>query len=454
MKNSFWLLIWGLCLVSSTGCQEAAQWNFAKAQLAAERGDEAEALALMRKAVEQSGGEVSLSMLFAEALANTGSAESVEICNELLTRDLAKDHKQVSDWILKTKMSCQRKIGDFAGAVATMKIIVSERVERDVLQENMLAYLRALAGQDLDIAYNGIHHLIVALEASSDWVWGERLPLNEKVVVASALLARRYLVEAQSTSPMESVADAEQRLRTIMEHLDPSISRYSETVSQLIQTRPEFFPVDHPDLDYCRQKSNLAVLLIVRALIHQDLGDSEAAGIDRYQAQQICNQSENIAGQLPSEQDCFRAVDIGSMLLDTRGFVVSQFVHKHASRLVIPESPLAPFALPGFRRVPLDEELPSSGVLHRLNYPIALQDLDAALLGRQVWHRGIEGDLINHIYLSVDSAQEAKKSASHNEAIIRYHRMLTYERAGDRDAAEKEKLKIEELGFAASDKLN
>jgi tetratricopeptide (TPR) repeat protein len=412
------LTLSGLVLV---GCQgESARWQFAHAQRLLEQGQPEEALKRMRVAVAKSDEHWELAIPFALELAQRQDSESIAICDRLLNQEQVQAQDGLLRFVRQTKVSCQSRLGDFEGALQTLKIIHRDRVERNKFEENELAYHRALANQELDLAYLNISNAIQSI--ASDWCCGERLELVDRTIVASALLSRYLLEESRRDSTLESAADAEKRIATALSFLNRSIARIEDKHGKHIPC--EYGDTSEVNLARCIARSNLAVLLTVRALILQDLGMD--ASDDRLRASQSSKDFQKVLQNLPNEAASLELLGIAAPVLDTRGFIKSKINWWQED-----------FSTPQFS-----------------SYESALEDLDAAIFACQVERRALLGQLGNNVSFSVKRVNTMEQILRRSEAVLRYHRLMTHERGGDFQRAKTDRIEIEKLGFAINHQLH
>jgi hypothetical protein len=404
------------------GCQsESARWEFAQAQRLLEQGKDAEALEKMRDAVTQSGEDWQLTLPFAVELAKHGDRSSIGLCDRVLSQPVVAQTEALLQHAIETKVECQSYLGDFADALETHKRLYHQRVERTPLENNSLAYQRALAGSELELAYINIEQAIQAI--ASDWTCGERLKLEDKAIVASALLARYFFEEAGKPSSIESREAAHDRLRSTMTLLDRSISRIEDQYGTIIEC--ENGDKDQVNLERCSARCNLVVLLIVRAMVHLDLQDNEASNRDRFRANSMARNLDKVIQNLPDERSCLSLLSTAAAaFLDTRGFIKTQLCRQEF----------------GMKK-PLFSDAE------------AVEDFDVAILASQIDRRAFQGRFGNSVNISVEQARSLEKHLTRQEAVLRYHRMTAHLRADNQQAAEADRQAIEKLGFKVNQQL-
>lgn len=410
-----------LSVIAALGCQgESARWEFAQAKRLIEQNQSVEALKKMRNAVDRSGGHWELALPYALELAKNQDRESIAVCDRILNQKSVQDDEELLKIALRTKMDCQSRLGDFEGALTTLKTMLRERVERDEIDENALAYHRALANQELDLAIVNINQAIQSI--ASDWCCGERLELVDKTIVASALLARYFLDESRRDPSIESIDIAEERVQRSLAFLNQSVDRIEQKFGKHIPC--ESGDTSQVNLNRCTARSNLAILLTVRALILQDL-KMDANG-DRVRASQISKDFNNVIQNLPNEPACLNLLSIAAPVLDTRGFIRSK-IYASFSELATPQL-----------------------------YQMAHEDLDVAIFACQIQRRALKGQLLNNVNFSVKKAIFWEQSLQRSEAVLRYHRLMLLEQSTDSYAAQlaqADRIEIEKLGFTIDHQL-
>jgi hypothetical protein len=403
-------------IVGLVGCNsETARWEFAQALRLMEKAETDAALDRMRQAVRKSGDHWELALPFAIELAKRGDQEALAICDQILASEEIRQTPWLNVHARKVKIECQKYLGDFSGALTTFKTLHRDRVIRSHWEDNDLAYTRALAGRELDLAYNNITHAMQA--AASDWLSGERLSMREKCVVASVLLARYCLAEAQQNPHIEPAARAEKRLLETSAYLSVIIEEYVNEYGRIIECVKSNEKSDL-SLERCTAKSNLIALLTVRALVFQDLKEWKLSQEDREHASQMTEDLEKVLQGLPGELSCLEFVMHASALLDTYGFIQSRLPWQGANSL---------------------SDLPAS------SYRESLSNLNVAVLATEVLRRAFAGKLVNRISLA--NVPKMQTLQQRSEAVLRYHRMLTHQRAGQIDLAERDRIAIVDLGF-------
>jgi tetratricopeptide (TPR) repeat protein len=413
-----------LLLIGFTGCTgETARWEFSQAQRLAERGEVEAAIEQMRHAVQKSGESWELALPFAFELSKRGDRESIAICDRVLAREEIQRDENLLYHARNTKVECLLNLGDFSDALVTLKTLFRDRVSRTELDENRLAYIRALANAELELAYVNVNQAIQAI--ASDWCCGERLDILSKTVVASALLARFFLDETRENPQIEPLQIAETRLLESKKFLSQLIEIYESRYGSFIEC-VESREKNAINLERCTARNNLVVLLIVRALVAQDLNEIEQCNRDRYQAARMRKDLEKIVEGLPNERSCLHLLNYAAAFLDTRGFI--------QSRLPWPENP-------------------ESATESTSSYAESLDNLNVAILASQMERRALKGKLVNHVNFSVTNIRSMQARVDRSEAVLRYHRMLTHQRARNTAAAELDRLAIVELGFTPGEHL-
>ena len=422
LPRPYLAVCFALTLVGVVGCEtEKARWTFARALNLSESGQIEEAIELMQVAMEQSPDDAEIKMSLAKLLAENGQGElGIGLCEVRL-----EDHPgDVS--ARRVRSTCLQYLGRFDESLAAYKHCLSGHVSRSPVEWNNLAYFRALAGKELDMAASDIQAAIKKVESQP---WGSiyLVPLEVRTVIAAGLIARRI--------------DQHQAVLTILSN---EVGRYERRIAiqnsgvrALVTARSkQEFPLQKKAEDEIlnvravreRQKNSLALMLATRALMLEDLGKTDRADSDRWEVEYLGFEFNKLTKQLPNDKACLFALQSGSLYLDTRGFVSGR---------------LDWLGEPG----PSDESGPVKTQTSRSSYAVALRDLDFAVLAAQIRQSALESSIYNTPELSAREIRYLKKEANRMTAVLLYHRMEVHLRARKQDAADAEQLRIEKLGF-------
>ena len=463
MPTLFHKLLFCLALGLVTGCQsELAKWEFAEAQLQAEFGDRVAAIPWMKRAVEQTSDDPYLTLQLAGELAELGDPESVQICDRVWAKLGANHSVDFRKYVQQSKIQCQQKSGDFVGALVSYKEFLTDHVSRDDNELNTLAYCRALAKQELRLAEANIERALEAFRNVPGWENAQLLSAQAKTSVAIALLARE--LDHQAKLPTQKAASppiaTTKRLTQAINFLEFQIEEYEILIQQL-----SAFPVDEErDRSF---KHALAMLLTVRALIYQDQGDSVACNQYRYRVKQLelGLDADQIVVALPAVDNCLALLQISSMYLDTLGFIQSQMPWKDPTGVWNPSNPMYESRIELNPKVAADATATAepavqrSQVSQRKNYGFystydeSLRNMDLALEAVKIRRMALCGQPFNRADYPIPEVRRLQVEAKKNEATLRYHRLLIYQRQGETKLAEQEEQAILKLGFVPSDRL-
>lgn len=410
----------------ASGCQsETAKWEFARALVAEESGDSANAINRMQAALAKAPNDVTMKLELARVLAENGNRQSLALCDEVLA---AHPNRKPA---LFRKSSCQQHFGEFEQALATYKLILADHVKRDRSELNNLAYYRALANRELTLAANDIETAIDE-EEENRFPSGLYLSLRVKAAMAIGLtsrhLARQRQVLKLLTLQINGLESDYAKFQAI----------FSLTVFAQIQTE---FPLaegteQETELIRINQdliRAGLVSLLTVRALLYQDLGRPQSANTDRLRVRELGYQANRLAEKLPDKFACLDLLNNATTYLDTRGYVLG--------------------LLPWDNAAINDLELGSDSPARVSSYQESLADLDLAVSSAETIRVAIEESLYNIPQLSVMDVEQIDRDMRHTAAVLLYHRAQVHERAGKSRRAARDRQAIQSLGFDPAENL-
>jgi hypothetical protein len=206
-------------------------------------------------------------------------------------------------------------------------------------------------------------------------------------------------------------------------------------------------------------------MLVTRALLHQDLGDHEACNQDRFRVQELGFDSNELVGQLPSEQQCLMALEQATTFLDTRGFIMGLLPWQTVEfeRMNAGGEEASSMKLNELRVVLDDEEDPfedppsqqsTAQRLRSSSYAQALFDMDLAVAAVETWRLTMASPLYNSPDNPVNQMKKRQQDLRYTHAVLLYHRMLIHRRQGNDEATELDEQKILELGFVPDERLH
>ena len=408
------------------GCEaEKAKWNLARAMNLSEADQIDEAIALSQIASDQDPDNCEIKLYLARLLAENGKGEiAIALCdvhhqgfpNDLPAREV--------------RSMCLKYLGRFDEALVDYKKSLSGRVKRTPAELNNLAYFRALAKTELSKAAEDIQEAIRAKEL--EYLGRRRFPFEVRTMVAAGLISRHV-----------------DRRRPALRLLDRMIVQYEEKLAQLnrriqssiTQQVKTSFPLNRQQQDQVLkersireiEKSSLAFLLTVRALILEDFQRTQCVDDDRRRIEELGFDLEKLIEELPSDQACLNALGTAAIFLDTRGFISAVQPWQD------PTSSLAFQAFDSSARIPA--------------YQTAIEDLDLAVMSAQLRQAALNSPLYNSMEISAEQVKRQKRMARRETAVLLYHRLKAHERGGNEKAAAKDQCQIEAIGFAPDESL-
>jgi tetratricopeptide (TPR) repeat protein len=444
-----------IVLSSLIGCrEESAKWNFAKAMNLAEAGQSEEAMEVMEIAFREAPDNRQIKLAYANMLAENDQGElGITLCDEIL--ELTPEDELAH----QVRSTCFQYLGEFDLALENYKRHLSGKMSRTPIELNNLAYFRALARKELSRANRDINKAIDSEELEY-WGCNYIVPLDVRTAISVGLLSRTLNQREQA------LVELDRRITTYESKLETQISFIQGVVTELMQENPpeiqqsistEQVTVEPPPVETTESKASfpfgeklekgisnaralkqidknsLAVMLATRALINEDLGAFALADRDRKRLQQLGLDFKTLATSLPNAEACLTQLQKASMYLDTRGFVSGRRNWQST-------------ALPSFDQRPGILNTPSS-------YENALDDLDCAVLASEFTELALKSSLYNTPDFSAQQIARRKKMARRMTAVLIYHRMEIHRRAGNKQAAARDKEIIEDLGFEANGSL-
>ena len=415
------MLVFAFLVSLQAGCEsENAKWNFAKAMNLSEEGKLEEAIALLQIAMEQAPNDCEIKLQLAWLLAENGQGElAIGICDEHC-ECFPKDNRAQT-----VRSTCLQYLGRFDESLAGYKRSLSGRVSRTPGERNNLAYYRGLAKVELSEAAEDIQ---VAIDQVEKRYWTSFLvPLQIRVLVSSGVISRH--VGKQE----EALILLDKKISQYESKLEIQDALIKKLVAEKIRVADVFDEESEKEILNARgnreiRKNSIGMMLITRALIHEDLDHAELADADRNRLDELGFEFSELAASLPSDQSCLNSLELGSRFLDTRGFI--------SGLLEWPDSTI--------------EESQGSPTS---SYQESLDDLDLAVLSAQVHQWAMDSELYNSPDITFREVRLTKRMANHMTAVLLYHRQKVHERGGDQCAADEDKRRIEALGLESSPSL-
>ena len=420
----------------------------------AEAGQSEEAMEVMEIAFREAPDNRQIKLAYANMLAENDQGElGITLCDEIL--ELTPEDELAH----QVRSTCFQYLGEFDLALENYKRHLSGKMSRTPIELNNLAYFRALARKELSRANRDINKAIDSEELEY-WGCNYIVPLDVRTAISVGLLSRTLNQREQA------LVELDRRITTYESKLETQISFIQGVVTELMQENPpeiqqsistEQVTAETPPVETTESKASfpfgeklekgianaralkqidknsLAVMLATRALINEDLGAFALADRDRKRLQQLGLDFKTLATSLPNAEACLTQLQKASMYLDTRGFVSGRRNWQST-------------ALPSFDQRPEILNTPSS-------YENALDDLDCAVLASEFTELALKSSLYNTPDFSAQQIARRKKMARRMTAVLIYHRMEIHRRAGNKQAAARDKEIIEDLGFEANGSL-
>jgi hypothetical protein len=412
------LALIGLPLAAQYLPAERARWTEARAVEAQLRGELPEAVRFMETAVEASPEDRSLKLRLAEILQEAGQADkSVEICDELLK--LTGNPQLVAStggagylsrlYVCKVYSELQR--GNFQTSLefTHKREALSDRPGQSLEGLNSLAYIRGVTGLELDQAEWCIEEVQKRFRRLPDAKLSRPTSLPLQALTAGAMLSRRF----QRQGDLLPLINGSLRE---LEELQPGL----EQNLVLAAAREIFFLAQKqlPDrelafderLRLASLKQDRACLLLLRALLRDDLGEREASLADRRAARELGSDETRWLSELLSDSDYLQFAETTSNLLDTEACVRLKVARTDEQRQQV------------------------------------LKLLDLAIAVDEIVQLGWESDLPNQIQLNQD-LRAWQRNVARGLAVKLRHRREVLESLGLSDQAATDAERIKQLGF-------
>ena len=406
-----------------SGCDaESAKWDLAKARNLYEADDLKGAIELLEKAHEKAPQNKAVKFELAQRYAENGQGElGIGVCNDYL-----EQHPQKIDGF-RLRSDCFMHLGRFDEALADYKKSLAEYTSRSPRQLNGLAYFRGLANKEIDRAAKEIKTAVNKIEYSGS-ASGVKVPLTVRTLVEVGLVSR-HIGQREAALKMLN-----QRIKQFHERIALTAEVLKTRVTGLIRFQDRPSKAKENELlelriNFQLQKESLGQMMVIRALLLEDLGQTEKADWDRWAVQELDFDFEQISSRFPSDLNCVGSLYESSMFLDTRGFVLGR------QRWVTDAQ---------------EESLknaPASAQLLFSSYAEALSDMDLAILAADFVQMGLDSQLCNSTELPPDILDQWRDDIKRKRAVLLHHRKEIHLRAGNEAAAALDQEVIDELGF-------
>ena len=414
------------------GCGEPAKWRHAKARCLYEEGDLPGAIKVLEAAYDRNPENDAIKFELARYYSEDGQCH--------LGRGLCDKHLEEHPNDLKgyeNRSRCLMFFGKFERALEDYKKSLSGHISRTPYELNNLSYYRGLADVQLDDAALDIQKAIDEVEFRHGWGAGPilmgygRLSLQIRTLVAIGLVSR-YVDKHE-----EAIRQLNQKIDYYHSRLMARTRLMRNRVTAEARTSLPFPEnVEKQILNIRgrveRLKLSIAAMAATRALVYEDLGETDKADQDRSLVDELGFNFEELVADLPTDFDCLASLDTATAFLDTRGFVLGR------QRWV------------GDEIIEAEADFDPRNPLMVSSYEIVLEDLNLAVTSAQFKLEAMESPLFNTPDLSAQRVKTMKSQAAKTTAILLHHRMEVHLRAGKKEAAAEDQLQIDALGFKDS----
>ena len=395
-----------LVLVPTLLRHEPLKWQASQAMVQYESGDRDPAIASLQQVALKLTGDQHIQFTLVEWLTENGRAdEAIEHCNRHL------EHTPESATWLKFRRESECGAGDFQAAWQThqeLKLLKAQSLSRSAEDLNEQAYFRALAGQDLPIAWSEIRQAVAKVSYDSG-IPGFKVPLPSQAIIAASLLSRH--VEAQSIVLPElnrRIDDVRKVLEDRERLLVDSLEELSKESFPLNESREELIEDVRLKVDFHRRE--LAFLTVCRALLFEDQGDHDRCDSDRVEVSELGLQPQTVVDMLPEDSLCHPMATRAIAYLDTRALVLTKMLSDNPGQVV-------------------EDGLAGSD---------ASTDLDISVVVCEVIDRRIRT-------LRESTARELEQFRKVYAAVL-HHRVMAHRKFGNAELAQADRERIESLG--------
>lgn len=326
---AFLLALLGLPLASHYLPREQARWTEARAVEAQLNGNLPEAIRLLQSALERAPEDRELKLRLAEFHQEAGEPQAaITLCDQLLKLNTQRSQTALFGaerflsrlYICKLYSELQLGNGAIALDYAKKREELSPHPRQTLEGLNSLAYIRALTGRELDQAEWCIGEILKRFQRLPDGKLSQPTNLEVQTLTNGALLSRRFQRQADFlpliTANLRRLAEVDRKFQQ---------SLLASATSELQQLPPERLPDEEFALDarvfLARVRQDQAGLLLLRALLQDDLGNQSESLVDRRAARALgCDENSWLAA-LSSNVDALQFAETGSNLLDTEACV-------------------------------------------------------------------------------------------------------------------------------------
>ena len=437
-------------LIANIGCnQDSAQWKNAAANIEEKNGNSEGAIELLQTALRMDPHSHSIKLRLANLLAENGEGDlGLTLCDEVLESDPGERES----W--KVRSNCLRYLGRFDEALSAYQKYCAGSIDKNLNQLNELAYFRGLAGCELDKAFGQINLGIRKFERAAPWSRSHSVPIEIRSIVSAGLISRYtddghlFVMDLLN----HTIFSEQQIWLALNKQLDLLIDQHELADQQKPDSKIDDLYTSQQENDERLAadriqlvQGSLSFLLATRSLIFEDKGEFELADLDRLWLKRIGFTSPQVVYDvLPSDVDCWVAMQGGEAMLDTRGFILTQMPWQLT------------WTEPNGTVLWLKD---TKTKISYGSYDRALRDLNIAIAAAEIRLLALDSDIVNRIDFPHDCMRDSadvkviKMMAARTVAVLRNHRRQAHLKANQTEAAEQDLLRIKELGFEAGQSL-
>lgn len=396
-----------LVLVPALAQHEPLRWQAAQAMLDYEGGNRNDAIESLQQVALKAPDDGYLQTKLVHWLSENGqAAKAIKHCDQQLVRN-----PESRGWLeLRREAECEA--GDFKAAWQTfqeLKTIRTQRVSRTSDELNEQAYFRALADEDLETAAAEIQQAVAAAtfqSSGSDF----QLPLPSQALISAGLLSRRTETQSIVLPHLNRRIEVSRKALEDRETLvGDSLADYAEEAFPLSEQQESSLDEMRSELEFRRRE--LGFLMVSRALMLEDLDQTDQCDLDRAQVVELGFEPQLVAELLPDDSVCHALAMRAIAYLDTRALVLTKMPWNDPDELI-------------------------DGISTGRD---AITDLDIAVSVSEV---------IDHLVrTSSDFSTDEQSRFRKTFAAVLHHRVMANRKAGNSEAVRLDRERIESLGF-------
>lgn len=435
---------------------EVDRWRAAQVMESWLDGEKGQSIAKLKEISQRLPDDHGLKVVLAKWIldlgAIDGNAKHAAEALELL-KDIPDQYQDAQS--IRLQRNCLLAMGKHEEALLAYRAANPADEERSIREQvqhkNDLAYYQALADQELQLALSNSHevvrfevnewnkktHILLAehmqgmfCSALVYWRQIDRLALddsarrqdfgNKAIKNLSAPILGKEAEYVRLKIQVDELTNATASLEEESPTDEASSSDSNESEPGGAGTEPENLSAKEKLTKMQESKENaahaLATMLTLRALMYQDMGQSEKSFADRRQVTQLGYMPETMARKLPTLKDCVSQLDTLASYLDTRGCV-----------------------------------------LYKLNHlPAAFADLNVAVTAKQTLVDVAEFVPRTSLETSLDPRQQFEmfvRQPRRSLAALMFHRSWVLRGGGDQKGARADITAVRELGFVPGNYL-